>query len=58
MRVNTTQLEPAGAPYEVAAGSTVTGLSGVMDYNTSRRGFQLFTDCRGAGTPNPLTPTL
>ncbi|MCX6630772.1 MAG: hypothetical protein NTW28_24415, partial [Candidatus Solibacter sp.] len=58
LRVNVTGLFPAGTPYEVAAGSTVTGLSGVMDYNTSAGQFQLYTNSTGAGTPNPATPTL
>ena len=58
LRVNVTGLNPAGTPYEVAAGSTVTGLSGVMDYDTNDGQFQLFTDASGAGTPAPLTPTL
>ena len=58
LRVNITALSPAGKPYEVAAGSTVTALAGVMDYNTSQGQFQLYTDAAGAGTPNPLTPTL
>ena len=56
LRVNITGLNPAGTPYEVAAGSTVTGLSGVMDYDTNDGQFQLFTDAAGAGTPAPLTP--
>jgi predicted extracellular nuclease len=51
-------LSPAGTPYEVAVGSTVTGLSGIMDYDTSGGQFQLFTNAAGAGTPNPVTPTL
>ena len=36
----------------------MTGLSGVMDYNTSEGQFQLYTDAAGAGTPSPLTPAL
>ena len=58
LRVNVTGLSPAATPYEVANGSTVTGLSGVMDYNTSEGQFQLYTDAAGAGTPSPLTPAL
>ena len=54
LRVNVTGLSPAATPYEVANGATVSGLSGVMDYNTSQGQFQLYTDAR-AGTP-PLTP--
>ena len=57
MRVNTTQLAPSGAPYEVAVGATITGLSGVMEFNTSDGDYQLFTNSAGAGTPNPATPT-
>ena len=58
MRINTTALIPAGTPYEIAAGSTVTGLSGVMDYNTSDGDYQLYTNSSGAGTPAPLTPAM
>jgi predicted extracellular nuclease len=58
LRVNVTGLSPAANPYEVTNGATVTGLSGVMDYNTGQGQFQLYTDAAGAGTPSPLTPTL
>jgi predicted extracellular nuclease len=58
LRVNITGLNPPGTPYEVAAGATVSGLSGVMDYDTNDSQFQLYTNASGAGTPTPLTPTL
>ncbi|MEO8592957.1 MAG: hypothetical protein ABI759_06535 [Candidatus Solibacter sp.] len=58
LRVNVTGLSPAATPYEVATGSTVAGLAGIMDYNTSQGQFQLYTDSTGAGMPTPLTPSL
>ena len=58
LRVDVTGLRPAATPYEVAAGSTVAGLSGILDYDTSDGQFQLYTNAAGAGTPNPATPTL
>jgi uncharacterized protein len=58
MRINTTALTPIATPYAVAVGATVTGLSGVMDYNTSDGDYQLYTDSTGAGTPSPSSPNL
>ncbi|MBS1855970.1 MAG: lamin tail domain-containing protein [Acidobacteria bacterium] len=58
MRINVTQLAPAGAPYEVTVGATISGLSGVIDYNTSDGDFELFTNSSGAGTPTPSSPTM
>jgi predicted extracellular nuclease len=56
LRVNITQLLPAGSPYEVAAGAEIAGLSGVMEFHTGEGQYQLFTNAAGAGTPNPPTP--
>jgi predicted extracellular nuclease len=56
LRVNITQLAPAGVPYEVAAGAVVTGLSGVMEFHTGEGQYQLFTNAAGAGTPIPASP--
>src|SRR6185369_11046780 len=47
MRVNTTQLAPAGAPYEVAVGTEITGLNGVMEFHTGDGDYQLFTNSAG-----------
>src|SRR5215471_1179826 len=44
MRINTGGLTPAATPYAVAVGATVTGLSGVMDFNTSDGDYQLYTN--------------
>jgi predicted extracellular nuclease len=56
MRINTGGLQPAATPYAVGVGATVTGLSGVMDFNTSDGDYQLYTNAAGAGTPNPASP--
>jgi hypothetical protein len=58
LRIDVTGLSPAGTPYIVATGTTITGLSGIMDYATAQGQYELFTDAPGAGTPSPSSPTL
>ena len=57
LRVDTTGLT-GGTTFEVATGTTVTGLSGIMDYNTSQSQYQIYTNAAGTGTLNPSSPTL
>ena len=58
LRIDVTGLAPAGTPYEIATGSTVSGLSGIMEYVTAQSQYELFTDAAGAGTPSPASPTM
>jgi hypothetical protein len=58
LRIDVNSLAPAGTPYEVAVGSTVTGLSGIMEYVTAQSQYTLYADAAGAGTPNPASPTM
>lgn len=47
-----------GATFEVATGSTVTGIAGIMDYLTSGGQYQIYTSAAGAGTVTPAAPGL
>lgn len=58
LRIDVTGLSPAGTPYEIATGSTVTGLSGIMDFATAQGQYELFTAATGAGTPSPASPAI
>ena len=56
-RVDTTGLT-GGSTFEVATGTTFTGLTGIMDYNTSQSQYQIYTNTAGVGTRSPSSPTL
>ncbi len=57
LRVDTTALAGPTA-FEVAPGTTVSNLSGVMDYTTSQGQYTLYSDAAEAGTYSPSTPTI
>lgn len=56
LRIDTTGLA-GGKVYEVATGTHVRGITGIMDFNTSQSVYQIYTDANGAGAPSPATPT-
>ena len=57
MEIDTTGLA-GGANYELAVGSGVASITGIMDYDTSGGQYQIYTNAAGMGAVSPATPTL
>ena len=47
-----------GANYELAVGSTVASIDGIMDYDTSGGQYQIYTNAAGIGIITPSSPAL
>lgn len=54
MRIDTMGLT-GGTTFEITPGSTIAGITGVMDFNTSQSQYQIYTNAAGLGTITAAT---